>query len=189
MDKNNESNEKRAVAIDACLAQFVEKGLIATTSRDLSKALNLQTAGMYSYFNSKDDAVVACAEEAALRLENELISVAIENLTDVDKLIEDVLKKAKDLSPMMRFFTSVCSTQKYEVQMEPVLTRLSKRYEKYVTEFAEYTQCDAETIKPYIFIGITAIANYMVYQEPSYIIPQFDIVRKGFEKHQKVKPA
>ena len=53
--------------------------------------------------------------------------------------------------------------------MKPVLMRLCKRYEQYVTEFAEYTQCDLETIKPYIFIGITAIANYVVH--PLYIVP------------------
>ena len=47
MDERNEILSKKHMAVSVCLQQFVDKDLLATTSRDLSKALNLQTAGMY----------------------------------------------------------------------------------------------------------------------------------------------
>lgn len=50
-----------------------KKRLVNTTSRDLSAALNLQNADIYYYFKSKDELVVACAEEAAYQLETNLI--------------------------------------------------------------------------------------------------------------------
>lgn len=80
MPEKNEYNSKRNAVINVCLEQFVDKGLYGTTSRDLSKALNLQSAGMYSYFENKDDAIVACAEQAAIRLEQQLFGVAFECL-------------------------------------------------------------------------------------------------------------
>lgn len=39
-------------AVSICLDQFVKKGLFKTTSRDLSKALKLQNAGLYYCFSS-----------------------------------------------------------------------------------------------------------------------------------------
>ncbi len=66
-----ENNRKKEV-INICLDHFISHGL-ETSTRSLSKALKLQNAGLYYYFESKDEAVILCAEAAALRLETNLI--------------------------------------------------------------------------------------------------------------------
>lgn len=73
-----------------CLEQFVDKGLYRTTSRDISKALNLQSAGMYLCFENKDDAIVACTEQASIKLEQQLFSVAFECLRSSEKKLAPV---------------------------------------------------------------------------------------------------
>lgn len=181
MPKKNEYNSKRNAVINVCLEQFVDKGLYGTTSRDLSKALNLQSAGMYSYFENKDDAIVACAEQAAIRLEQQLFGVAFECLRSEKRDLSPVKILAKELSPMMRFFTQVCSTDKYEEQMRPILKKLSHRYESYVDGVAKITSLPVEKARPLVFIGVTAIANYMVYQEDAYIDPLLNIVAKELQ--------
>ena len=65
--------DRRKEVVNACLNLFVERGLYKTSTRDLSKALSLQSGGLYYYFQTKDDAVVACVEEAISRLEDTLI--------------------------------------------------------------------------------------------------------------------
>lgn len=64
--------DRKEEILTTCLNQFVEKGLYRTTSRDLSGALKLQNSGLYYYFKSKDEAVIACAEEASFLLEDGL---------------------------------------------------------------------------------------------------------------------
>ncbi len=173
---------KRVTVINACLDQFVGKGLYGTTSRDLSKALNLQSAGMYSYFENKDDAIVACAEQAAIKLEQQLFDEAFKCMKNGKFDFSSVKELAKQLSPMMRFFTQVSSTDKYEEKMRPILKKLGKRYESHVDTVAEATTLDAETVRPLVYIGITAIANYMVYQEESYIDPILDMIENELGK-------
>ena len=46
-----ETDRKKEV-INICLDLFIEKGLTATSTRDLSSALKLQNAGLYYYFES-----------------------------------------------------------------------------------------------------------------------------------------
>jgi len=184
MDKY-EYNEKRNAAIASCLEQFVSKGLYETTSRDLSKALNLQSAGMYSYFESKDDAIVVCAEQAAHILEEKLFNIAI-NCFKKEKACLDELKiAAKQASPMMRFFTQVCSTDKYEEQMRPLLKKLRHDHEIYIKKLSDLISCNIEDIRPLVYIGITAISNYMVYQEETYITPILSFIESTISSKKR----
>lgn len=177
-----ENIDKRNVAINACLDQFVSKGLFGTTSRDLSKALNLQSAGMYSYFENKDDAVIACAEQAAIKLERDLFKVAINCLEKKDVTLEPVKSTAKNLSPMMRFFTQVCATDKYEVEMRRVLCRLNESHKSYVSQIAVILSVDQDTVKSLVHMGITATVNYMVFQEDIFINSLFRLIEKELQR-------
>jgi len=182
MDERSENVSKKYTAVSICLQQFVDKGLFATTSRDLSKALNLQTAGMYSYFENKDEAVIACAEEAAKKLESDLMNIAVDRISEPYVMMAELKKKAKEMAPMMRFFTQVCSTEKYEERIRPMLSGLSIRYENCAKDLATHLNVDVESIKHFVYMTITAIVNYMVYQEDSYVDPQLRFVAEQISK-------
>ena len=54
--------------IGVCLECFIEKGLTVTTTKDLCDANGLQNGGIYYYFTTKEEMVLACAEEAIHRI-------------------------------------------------------------------------------------------------------------------------
>ena len=176
-----ETNKSKSV-IDACLKTFVSKGLFETTSRDLSKALQLQSGGLYYYFKSKDDVVVACAQEAALRLESELILPALRELRDPDRMMNILRTRADKMAPMMRFLTQVATADKYKAKLQPVLDALGERYKLYATKFAERFGCGIEEIEPYVYMSITAVSNYMIFGEDSYVSPQIFLVKNKIKE-------
>lgn len=171
-----EVNKKKEV-INACLKMFVSKGLFETTSRDLSKALQLQSGGLYYYFKSKDEVVVACAEEAAMRIESNLITPALKELNDPDEMMRTLRMRADKMAPMMQFLTQVATSDKYKEKLKPALDSLSERYKTYAKKFAEHFNCNVEEIEPYVYMCITAVANYMIFNEDSYIFPQIALVK------------
>ena len=69
--------EKRQGLVGVCLDCFVEKGLTVATTKDLCKAAKLQNGGIYYYFSTKEEIVLACAEEAINRIEKGLPTVSI----------------------------------------------------------------------------------------------------------------
>lgn len=69
--------------IGICLDCFVEKGLTVTTTTDLCNANNLQNGGIYYYFDTKEEMVLACVEEAISRIEQGAFSIAFEDIKDV----------------------------------------------------------------------------------------------------------
>ena len=176
-----DSGKKRNM-IDICLNTFVENGLADTSSRDLARAMNLQSGGLYYYFSSKDDALLACAEAAALKLEEYLIIPALKEVENPDEMMRSLKNRADEMAPTMKFLVQVCSTKKYREAMTPVLRRISNRYEMYANEFAKKFNCDVSEITPFVYMCITAVSNYMIFGETEYIIPQTEYIKKEIKK-------
>lgn len=102
-------------------------------------------------------------------------------------MVAKFCEKAEQLAPMMRFLTQVCATEKYEERIRSVLSSLSSRYEDYAKCFARKLNVSVDTLLPYVYICITAITNYMVYQEDSYVMPQLTLVAKVLDDIMKSK--
>lgn len=178
-----DNSDRRKEILNVCLDTFINKGLSETTVRDLSTALKLQSGGIYYWFKDKDEAVVACAEEAALRLENSLIFPALKDIKDPDKMMKRLKIRADEMRPTMKFFASVCALSKYEERMQPVLDRLAERYEAYARRFSKELNCDFDAVAPYVYFAITTITDYMIFGEAKYIFPQIELIKtalKGF---------
>lgn len=175
-----ETDRKKEV-INICLDHFIENGLAETSTRSLSSALKLQNAGLYYYFESKDEAVILCAEEAVLRLENNLIYPALKDIIAPDLMIKRLRSRADKMAPTMRFFVSVCTSTHYKDEMKPLLDRLADRYAMYIVKIAAALNCDTEAIAPYVYMAITAVTNYMIFAEESLIQSQLEIVKDAIK--------
>ena len=169
--------DRKTEVINVCLDHFIERGLSGTSTRSLSSALRLQNAGLYYYFSTKDEAVILCAEEAAIRLENLLITPAIREMNNPDLMLQRLQSRADELAPTMRFLVSVCSNARYKDSMKPALDRLAKRYEHYAELVSEKLNCKKEDIEPYVYMTITAVSNYMIFGEDMYIAPQMKLAK------------
>ena len=150
--------------------------------RDLSTALKLQSGGIYYWFEDKDDAVVARAEEAALRLENALLLPALKDLSNPDLMMNRLQSRADEMVPTMRFLASVCASKRYKDSVKPVLNRLSKRYEQYAERIAKILNCEAKEILPYVYMGITAVTDYMIFREDDMVYPQIQIIKNKLKE-------
>ena len=174
-----ENAQRKREILDVCLATFIRRGLYETSVRDLSRALALQSGGIYYWFKDKDDVVVTCAEEAALRLEEHLIAPALQDIREPDRMMERLRLRADELRPMMKFFASVCACSRYEERLRPVLGRLAERYEKYAARFASELHCELQEIAPYVYFAITTVTDYMIFGEASYIEPQIRLIKSA----------
>ncbi len=169
--------DRRKEVINVCLDHFIEKGLSETSTRSLSSALKLQNAGLYYYFESKEEAVILCAEEAALRLEDNLIGPALMDLKHPEQLMKRLKSRADEMAPTMKFLVSVCVNNQYKDSMKPTLDRLTKRYDHYAGLIANKLNCKKEEIEPYVYMTITAVTNYMIFGEDIFVAPQMKIAK------------
>lgn len=183
-----ETDRKKEV-VNICLDVFIEKGLTATSTRELSRALKLRDAGLYYYFDSKDDVVIACAEEASIRLEVSLIPDALRNIENPSRMMKRLQHNAEQMAPTMRFLATVCASEQYRNKMKPVLKRLTERYEHYTEKIAETLSCNRDYIEPYVYMVITSVANYMIFSEDALVSPQMQLVKMVLRELLEKKKA
>ena len=183
------SEERKTEIINICLDHFIKQGLFETSTRSLSKALKLQSSGLYNHFSSKDEAVIACAEQAAIRLEDTLILPAMKDLADPERMMKRLRSRADEMAPTMKFLVSVCSSERYKDDMKPVLDRLAERYEHYTEKTAQKLGCSKEDVEPYLYMTITAVTNYMIFAEDGIIAPQMRLVKDAIFKLREIHAA
>ena len=174
----DKKKEKRNEIIGVCLDCFVKKGLTVTTTKDLCTAANLQNGGIYYYFSTKEEIVLACAEEAINRIEKSAFGIVLEDISDIRSMMDRLVTLADKMSPTMRFLVSVCVSREYEEQIKPSLVRLASRYPYYTDKIAEILGCTKDEVEPFIHLSILAINNYMIFAERALFDPQIESVKK-----------
>ncbi len=168
--------ERKQGIVDVCLATFMKKGLTHTSTRDLNEALRLSTGAIFYYFKTRDEIVIACAEEAKKRIEHDLFGIAMDDLDNPDKLATDLYERATAMQPLMKFFVSVCCTPKYEKAMRQSLDNLNVRYQSYVEQIAKKLCAKSEDVAPYVYITINMMLSYMLFGETNFTAPQYELV-------------
>ncbi len=172
------SNRKKEI-VDVCLQTFMKNGLTHTSTRDLCAALNLNSGGVFYYFKTKDEIVEACAEEASLRIERDLMEAALNDIENPTKMMTDLRDRADAMRPLMKFFVSVSTCAKYTDMLTPLLERLTTRYDYYCLTFASVLDCSVEEISPYVYTGINALLSYMLFSEKKFSAPQLRLIHNA----------
>ncbi len=182
MGSETMETDRRKEVINACLNLFVERGLYKTSTRDLSKALSLQSGGLYYYFQTKDDAVIACVEAAITKLEETLIVPVKKEIFEPTTMMNKLLSRAEAMAPVMKFVVTVCADKQYEEKTKPILDSLGKRYIYYTEVFADLLNCKSQEINPFVYMCITSITNYMIFGEESFIASQIKAIQLKLER-------
>ncbi len=181
--------ERRKEIIDVCLQTFMKNGLAHTSTRDLCDALNMQAGGIFYYYNTKDEIIIACAEEATVRIERDLIGVALKDVDNPEKLAKDLYDRAVAMRPLMKFFVSVCSTSKYDEAIQPSLDKLSERYKVYTEQFADKLCCSPKDVAPYVYIVINTMLSYMLFGKKNFVAPQLELVYNALKEMLKIRDS
>ncbi len=168
--------ERMREVIDVCLNTFIDKGLSHTSTKDLCDALNLNSGGVFWYFKTKDDIVVACAEEATVRIENELFATALADIDNPKKLQKDMDEKAVTMRPLMQFFINVCTSRRYSDKLKEVRYRQGDRYRFYIGKIAEKLGCSYDDVAPLFYTVSNTMFSYMIYDPDNFSAPQLRTV-------------
>ena len=170
--------EKRQELVGVCLDCFVEKGLTLATTKNLCKAAKLQNGGIYYYFSTKEEIVLACAEEAISRIEKAAFAIVLEDISDIKSMMDHLGELADKMSPTMRFLVSVCVSREYGEKVKFALSRLASRYPYYTEKIAAVLDCTPAEVEPFVHLSILALNNYMIFAERALFTPQIEAAKR-----------
>ena len=174
----DKKTERKKEIIGVCLDCLIEKGLTVTTTKDLCAAAKLQNGGIYYYFSTKEEIILACAEEAIDRIENGACGIVFKDISDIKSMMDRLGAMADKMSPTMRFLVSVCVSKEYGEKVKPALSRLASRYPYYTKKIAAVLDCTPAEVEPFVHLSILALNNYMIFAERALFNPQIEAAKK-----------
>ncbi len=169
-------NDRKKEILSTCLNVFMENGISQTSMRDLGRALKMDPTALYKYYDTRDDVLIACAEEATIRIESELFETALEDILIPEKLVKDLDSKAVSMRPLMQFFISVCVSRRYSDKLKEVRFRQGDRYRFYIRKMADKLGCSYDDIAPLVYIVSNTMFSYMIFDPENFSAPQLRIV-------------
>ncbi len=169
-------SDRKKEVVDVCLKTFMANGLSHTSTKNLCDALNLNSGGVFWYFKTKEDIVIACAEEATKRIENELFGTALANIENPDNLVKALDEKAVSMRPLMQFFISVFVSRRYGDKLKDVKLRQGDRYRFYIDKIAKKLGCNYDDVAPLVYTVTNTMFSYMIYDPDNFSAPQLRIV-------------
>ena len=180
--EREEIADRKKEVIDLCLKELVSRGLSETSVRDLSASLQLQKAGIYYYFKDKDEAIIACAKEAAQRFQASLIIPALQDIHDPDIMLKHLKHNADELASTMKYFAQVCASPRYQVMVMPILSSISDQNKLYATKLAEILMCSLEKAEFYFSIVLSAIYSYTIFGDECSLSAVMAILKPKLEE-------
>lgn len=189
MSKQTKAGETKKSIIDKCLDEFIKNGIFETSVRDLANGLHMQSSGLYYYFKSKDDIIVACAEEAGIRMEEALLLPVLNCIREDNPPVEEQRTMMEEMIPLMQFFAQVCTIKRYREKIQPVMNRLKARHTEYSEEFARQLSCKPEEVAPYLYACVAVVANYMIFGEEVYYQEPFALIASAIRAFKEKNEA
>lgn len=141
----------------------------------------MKSSALYYYFENKDEIVIACAEEAGIRMEDVLLLPVLNSLGEADRYKEVLMERMEASIPMMKFFAQVCTTNEYREEMQPVLNRLKARHYEYAEMLAERFGCERKDVTPYLCACVAVVANYMIFGEDFYFTQPIQLISDAIQ--------
>lgn len=146
---------------------LVQNGLENTSVRDLCKAVGISSGSLYYWFDGKDDIYISVAQYGLARVAEVLFDFAFGTIQNLEKFFEESLDAIDKVKMELRFIYQVAASPVYGERMRLKADALHVSYSRYVSELSKKLGCTEEILRPVVFMYISVILDYVVWEDKS----------------------
>ena len=164
---------------------LVKNGLENTSVRDLCKAMDISYGSIYYWFDGKDDIYTSVIEYGVGKAAKKLFNVAFEKMSNPElffsTFLNDVDECTEDLRLVFQFATSI----DYGKVVRKKTEEFKDVYRKYIEELSVMTGIDVEKMAPMIYLLISIVVDYVVWQDREASDMQMNFLHMAIEQLRK----
>lgn len=168
---------------------LVEHGLENTSVRDLCKAIGISTGSLYYWFDNKDDLYINSARYGLEKVASSIFEYSFKELYDLKHFFDNVLDEIIKYKPELHLIYQVATSPVYGMRMRAKADDLNVTYNKLIKHVAKLLGCSPESITPIVFMFISIILDYVVWEDYTTTKMQLDylytIMSKEVEASKK----
>ena len=150
--------------LDSTFNYLVKHGLENTTVRELCKYTGIAKGSIYYWFSNKQDLICEAAEYGLRKVDEKVFSYLFSNKKNFRKIFDECLSEINKYKSELRFIYQMAASPVYGEKIRSKGQDLNFVYDKYVEMLAVRLQCSAEKLKPIVYLFVSAILDYVMWE-------------------------
>lgn len=176
---NHEFN--KTAVLSKCFDCLVSLGLENTTMRSITQATGLKSSSLYYWFKNKDEIIMGATNYGLRQIIDVLFTRAYEYLNNLELLFKRFPAAIIEYKRSLRIIYQVLTSPQYGDRLRESGSDLSLAYASYGRVLSDRLGCDYKKLVPYVQLLISAITNFVLWEDEKKLIVQLEGIRKSVE--------
>lgn len=168
--------------LDRIFSFLVESGLENISIRELCRGTDLVQGSLYYWFNDKTAIICEASEYGLHKITDELFAYVFANIGDIRALFDGCLIEIGKYRKELRFIYQMAASPIYGKNFREHRSSFKEMYDQYSAELAELLQCALEELKPLIYLFISAVCDYAVWEDEEKARVELELIYSALPK-------
>ena len=151
--------------LDSTFGYIVKHGLENITIRELCKGTGIAQGSIYYWFSNKQDLICEAAEYGLRKVVDKIFSYVFSNMNNLRKFFDECLSEINKYKNELRFIYQMAASPVYGGKIRGKGHDLNLIYDKYIEMLALRLQCNTQELKPLVYLFISAVLDYVVWED------------------------
>ncbi|MEE1225211.1 MAG: TetR/AcrR family transcriptional regulator [Clostridia bacterium] len=174
MKKQQNVRDIKGEFLESSFNYLVKNGLENTSVRDLCRGTGISTGSVYYWFENKDDLFISTAEYGLMKVVNSIFEYVFETIHDHEYFFKKSLDELGKYARQLRLIYQMATSPVYGDRLRKKSAGLDDFYAQSIERIAKEIKVSVDDLTPIIFMYISVILDYMVWDDKKVTQMQID---------------
>ena len=155
---------------------LVKHGLENITIRELCKEIRIVQGTLYYWFKDKTSIVCEAAQYGLKMVTDEIFEYVFASLSDLRSFFSNCLDEVSKYKKELRFVYQLAASPVYGEKIRATGKEFNLIYDKYTRRLSALLNCKEQTLKPLVYLFISAVLDYVIWDEKEKSQMQLELI-------------
>lgn len=166
---------------------LVERGLENITIREVCRGTGIVQGTLYYWFKDKTGIVCEAAQYGLKTVTDEIFEYVFASLNDLKGFFANCLDEISKYKKELRFIYQLAASPVYGEKIRKTGKDFNFIYDKYTHRLSLLLDCDEQTLKPLVYLFISAVLNYVIWDEKEKSQLELNFIYSALPEIMKVR--
>lgn len=153
------------VVLERVFPVLVNYGLENITIRELCKETGTVQGTLYYWFKDKTSIVCEATQYGLKMVTDEIFEYVFASLNDLRGFFSNCLDEINKYKKELRFVYQLAASPVYSEKILATGKEFNLIYDRYTHRLSRLLNCDEQTLKPLVYLFISAVLDYVIWDE------------------------
>ncbi len=166
---------------------LVERGLENITIREVCRGTGIVQGTLYYWFKDKTGIVCEAAQYGLKTVMDEIFEYVFASLNDLKGFFANCLDEISKYKKELRFIYQLAASPVYGEKIRKTGKDFNFIYDKYTHRLSLLLDCDEQTLKPLVYLFISAVLDYVIWDEKEKSQLELNFIYSALPEIMKVR--